>query len=376
MKVKIHFTGPLRYRLQALAEVSQSMIEVSGRRAVKGPKRRGWNWFVEVSTDAVRRQLITAFGMADVKQAREYLDVIEISSPACAQIEVTKLENEKFRGSWVVPKGHFNNECWQCTSAAKAASCTNPSGTAEAVPSPKTVLEISSKNNRRDVTVLYLHGGGYSFYPRSYAHFLALIALAANARMLALDYRLSPEHRFPAQLEDALTAYRWLLESGCSPEKLVVMGDSAGGNLALALLLAARESRIAMPALAIAMSPPTDFETEYPSLSTNKEFDWISLEMLEGWCGWFCDPAQRKDPLISPLWADLRGLPPIYIQAGRCEILYDGIRAFADRAREQGAEVTLESWEDMNHVFQMLGTEAPQSAEALRRIGEVIGRRV
>jgi epsilon-lactone hydrolase len=335
MNVQINFTGRPQYRLKAFAELSQSLIEVSARRMVKGPHRVGWNWFVELSTEALRRQLITAFGMPDVDKAREYLDVIEISSPAHSQVEVTKLMNEKVRGSWVVPK-----------------------------------------NAESEVTVFYLHGGGYSFYPRSYAHFTALIALAATARTFALDYRLSPEFRFPAQLEDAVSAYRWLLQTGCAAEKLVVIGDSAGGNLALGLLLAARESGIALPALAILISPPTDFENEHPSFRTNKEFDWITRDMLGGWCDWFCDAAQRRDPLISPLRADLRGLPPIYIQAGRCEILYDSIRAFAERAREQGADVTLESWEDMTHVFQMFGTEAPQSTEALRRIGEVIGSRL
>lgn len=334
MDVRIHFHGRLQYRLQALAELSRSVIEVWSRRAVKGPRRRGWNWFVEVSTEALKRQLITTFGMPGVERAREYLDVIDISSPALSQVERTKLVNEKVRGAWVTPK-----------------------------------------NAAPGVTVLYLHGGGYSFYPRSYAHFEALVALAAKARTFVLDYRLSPEHRFPAQLEDAMAAYRWLLTTSCSAKELVIIGDSAGGNLTLALLLAAREVGVALPALAVALSPPPDFESEYPSMSANEQFDWINGQMLRSWADWYCDAEQRRNPWISPLWADLRGLPPIYIQAGQCEILYDSIRAFADRAREQGTAVTLESWEDMNHVFQMFGMDAPQSSEALRRIGEVIGER-
>jgi acetyl esterase/lipase len=98
--------------------------------------------------------------------------------------------------------------------------------------------------------------------------------------------------------------------------------------------------------------------------------------MLTRWTDWFCDLAQRRDPLVVPLWADLRGLPPIYIQAGRCEILYDSVQAFADRARSQGANVVLESWEDMNHDFQIFGPDVPQSAEAFWRIREVIAHRV
>ena len=335
MAIHLKIAGPLPYRIKRAAELSQWTIETATHRVVKGPRRPGWNWFVEVTTHVLRRQLMTAFSMADVNQARNYLDAIEISSPASPQVEVTKYVNERFKGAWIVPV-----------------------------------------NADRGITVLYLHGGGYSFYPRSYKHFVALITVAAKARTFALDYRLSPEHRFPSQLEDAINAYRWMLASGCAPEEVVVIGDSAGANLALALVLTARESGIALPALVVAMSPPTDFESEYPSLSQNEEFDWISSQMLRPWCDWFCEPTQRRDPLISPMWADLRGLPPIYIQAGECEILFDSIRAFADRARQQGADVTLESWQDMNHVFQIFGMESPQSIEALRRMREMIESRV
>ena len=143
--------------------------------------------------------------------------------------------------------------------------------------------------------------------------------------------------------------------------------------MTLALLLAIRESKVPLPALAVALSPPTDSQTD--SIA-NWEFDWIEKRMLDQWADWFCDAAERRNPLVSPLWADLAGLPPIYIQAGRAEILYDSILAFADRARKQGADVVLETWEDMNHDFQMFGLESPQSAEALRRIGQVIEEKV
>jgi acetyl esterase/lipase len=219
---------------------------------------------------------------------------------------------------------------------------------------------------------LYFHGGGYSFYPHAYASFIAQITLAAKARTFALDYRLSPEHRFPAQLDDALNAYQWLLESGTDPDNLILAGDSAGGNLTLAVLLQARDLKLPLPALAIALSPPTDFDSEIVS----NDFDWIDKPAFLQWRYWFCDPAQCRNPLVSPLWADLRKLPPIYIQAGNTEILYDSIRAFADHGKNQGADVVLESWEDMNHDFQIFGHEAWQSADALRRIGEVIDARV
>ena len=331
MSAKIHFCGPARYRLRSIAELGASILEVSVRRMLKGPRRPGWNWFVEVATRIAKKQVKTAFEMRDVKEARRYLDSVVFISAALSEVTIRYAMHEKFSGSW-----------------------------------------FSCKNVESPVTVLYFHGGGYSFYPQAYTSFIAQITLAAKSTTFALDYRLSPEHRFPAQLDDALNVYEWLLGTGTDPDSLILAGDSAGGNLALALLLKARDSKLPLPALAIALSPPTNFDLEIVS----NEFDWIDKPALLQWRDWFCDPAQRRDPLVSPLWADLHNLPPIYIQAGSTEILYDSIRAFADHGKNQGADVVLESWEDMTHNFQIFGPEAPQSADALRRIGEVIDARV
>ena len=267
MNAHIHFKGPLRYRLRCAAELMQAVLEVSARRAVKGPRLPSWNWFVELATQMLKRQTLAAFRMGDVKEARRYLDSVVIGSPALSEVSITPVVQEQFRGSW-----------------------------------------FASKNIEPRVTVLYLHGGGYSFYPQAYANFIAMITLVAKSRTFALDYRLAPEHRFPAQLEDALNAYRWLLENGADPEGLILVGDSAGGNLALALLLGARESKLPLPALVVALSPPTDFEVD---LIDACGFDWIEKRMLEQWADWFCDGAERWHPLVSPVRADLRaGLPP------------------------------------------------------------------
>ena len=336
MVARIDFAGPIQYRVRSAAEIGESILKASARRIFKGPRQPGWSWLMELNTAVLKRLVTTAFRMGDVREARRYLDSVVISSPALSGVSITPVVQEKFRGSWFAQKN---------------------------TQTPAT-------------TVLYCHGGGYSFYPRAYANFIALITLAAKSRTFALDYRLSPEHRFPAQLEDALSAYRWLLETGIDPDHLVLAGDSAGGNLVLALLLAARDSRLPLPAVVIALSPPTDFETNHASIVRNQASDWIDKQMLDQWTSWFCDPSQGCQPLVSPLKADLRALSPIYIQAGRSEILFDSIQAFAERARSQGAEIVLESWADMNHVFQMFGPDVPQSAEALRRIGEVVATRV
>jgi monoterpene epsilon-lactone hydrolase len=335
MVARIQFAGPTQYRLLSALVIGQSIFRVSARRMLKGPRYPGWNWLVEVNTEILKRQVNTAFRMRDVREARRYLDSVVIRSPAMSAVNIVPVAREQFRGSW-----------------------------------------FAQKEAETRVTVLYFHGGGYSFYPQAYANFIALITLAAKSRTFALDYRLSPEHRFPAQLEDALNAYRWLLDTGIDPDNLIIAGDSAGGHLALTLLLAARDSNLPLPALTLALSPPTDLEGDHASLVHNQQFDWISRPMIEKWADWFCYSSERRNPLISPLWADLRGLPPIYLQAGRCEILHDSIQAFADRAKGQGADVVLETWKEMNHVFQMFGPDVPQSAEALRRIGEVVEARI
>ena len=324
----LHFTGPAQYRLRSVAEVNQSILEVTLRRALRGPQRPGWNWVVELGTQILRRRVATAFKMRDVHAARRYLDSVVLTLPALSEVTVAPAVDGKVRGKWFRPR-----------------------------------IEMGG------VTVLYIHGGGFSFYPRAYDNFIALIALATKSRMFVPEYRFSPEYRFPAQLEDALAAYRWLLQAGTDPDRLIVGGDSAGGNLTVALLVAARDSNLPLPSLAFALSPPTDFEiTEF----RNEECDWIDSRMLLKWADWYCDRAERRNSLVSPLHADLRGLPPIYLQAGRAEVLYDSIRHFADRARSQGANVVLEAWDDMNHDFQLFGPYAPQSTDALRCLGEVI----
>lgn len=338
--MKVQFSGSMRHRLMAIAGLGCSLTRAWLRRVLRGPRRPGWNWAMELGTEVFRAHLATALSMP-VEEARCFLDSLQIESPALSQVHVTPISEGAVTGSWFVPHDAHPN-----------------------------------------ITVLYLHGGGYSFYSKSQAGLIAMFTLAARSRTFAADYRLSPEHRFPAQLEDAVKAYQWLLDRGVDPRGLVIAGDSAGGNLAIALLLAARDRNLPLPRLAIAMSPPLDFSAADKPLASdstlirNEPFDWIQRDMLLKWADWFCSPSQHLNPLVSPMYADLRGLPPIYLQAGRAEILYDGIEAFANCAKQKGANLVLESWDDMNHNFQMFGNQVPQSAEALRRLGEVIHEHV
>ena len=332
MGMAFEFTGPMDCRWRSFTSAARTVFDVSARRLLRGPRRPAWGWELEVRTDVLRRQLRTAFGMRDINQARACLDSIVIRASALSRVRTARSREPDLQGCWCVPA-----------------------------------------NLVQERTVLYLHGGGYSFYPRAYAGVAAEIALAAKSRMFALDYRLAPEYPFPAQLQDALSAYRCLLQTGADPGSLVVAGDSAGGNLALALLLAARDARLPMPALAVLISPATDFRLDQ---LPPQDCDWIDPQMLARWADWYCGADQRCDPLVSPACADLRGLPPMYVQAGGSEILYPSIRAFVQRARRQSVDAILDTWEEMNHDFLIFGPDVPQSGDALRRLAAAIDLRL
>jgi len=335
MKGNLKFSGPVRYRFGSAAVLGKATAEVCLRRLLRRQHCPSWNLMAELSTEIAKRQLFAAFQMSDVNDARSYLDSITVDSGVISRVAISKVDEREVRGSWFVPKR------------------TNP-----------------------EVVILFLHGGGYSFYPRGfYDGLCAMLALSAKARVFALDYPLAPEHRFPAQLINAANAYEWLLATGIHPSHLVVAGDSAGGNLTLSLLLYIRDSKLPPPALAVCLSPATDFGTT--TLETaNAELDWITPQMALRWADWFCLPDERNNPLVSPVNADLRGLPPIYIQAGGGEILLASIQQLATEGKRQGADISLEVWADMNHDFQAFGYDVPQSAEALRRFGEVIAERL
>jgi monoterpene epsilon-lactone hydrolase len=221
--------------------------------------------------------------------------------------------------------------------------------------------------------VLYLHGGGYVIgSPRSHRHLAAAIAAAAGARALLLDYRLAPEHPFPAALEDATAAYRWLLEQGVAPGGIVIAGDSAGGGLTVATLLALREAKVPLPAAGVCISPWVDLTCGGASYRTKAASDPIVkqaavAEMARAYLGAATPPTT---PLASPLFADLRGLPPLLIHVGSEEVLLDDAVQLAERAKAAGVDATLEVYERMIHVwhwFLPMLDEAPAAVEAIGR---------
>jgi acetyl esterase/lipase len=225
-----------------------------------------------------------------------------------------------------------------------------------------------------DRVILYLHGGGYVMGSiGTHRAMVARIARASQAKALAIDYRLAPEHKFPAAVEDAVAAYRWLLSNGYKPGKIVIAGDSAGGGLTLSALLSIRDSKLPMPAGAVPISPWTDLEGTGASLKTRAAKDpMVGGDGLVGMAKQYLGDHDPRNPLASPLHADFRGLPPLLIQVGDAETLLDDATRVAERAKAAGVKVDLEVWDDMIHVWHVFAKILPEGQQAIDKIGQFV----
>ena len=216
--------------------------------------------------------------------------------------------------------------------------------------------------------LLYFHGGGYIHgSPISHRHLSARLALASRGRVLSIDYALAPEHPFPAAVHDGVKAYRWLLDHGHAP------GDSAGGGLTMATLLAVRDAGLAMPAAAVLLSPWTDLTCDAGSYRTQGHLDpMITQDGIKAIAARYLDGADPRDPLASPNFADLANLPPMLIQVGSDEVLLDDARNLERAAR---VDAELEIWDGMIHVWQMFYQMLPEGGEAIDRLGQYLASR-
>jgi epsilon-lactone hydrolase len=227
-----------------------------------------------------------------------------------------------------------------------------------------------------DKAILYFHGGGFRLGSvASHRDLNARIAEASGCRVLAINYRLAPEHRFPAALEDALTAYAWMRAQGLRPEDIVFAGDSAGGNLVLTTMLGLRNRCEPLPAAGVLMSPWTDLAATGDSYQSRANADPIHqrstiLALAKDYLG---EGGDSYHALASPLYADLSGLPPLLIQAGDRETVRDDATVLAEKAKAAGVEVELKVWDGMIHVFQMF-PEIPQAQEAIAAIAAFLRR--
>lgn len=221
-------------------------------------------------------------------------------------------------------------------------------------------------------TLLYFHGGGYVIgAPETHTGMVSYIADAMQATCWSMDYRLGPEHPFPAAIEDGVAAYRALLATGVAPEKVIIAGDSAGGGTAVATALKARDEGLAMPAGLALQSPWVNLVNEGWSYDHKANRDpMITKASIDRMAGLYLNGADARSPLASPVYADLAGLPPMLIQVGPDEVLMSDSIMLAERAGAANVEVTLEIWPEMFHVFQALYPFLKQSRDAIARIGE------
>lgn len=315
------------WTIRSFLTVFMAMIGTVCRRLVRGARRPGWTWKFEIATACAKAQLTQAAKYPNVVDQRRFLDVV---APVPSQARIEPVDAGGVPARWFVPH--------------------NESG---------------------EAIVYYLHGGGYVFHARSHDMLVAQVAHLTRSRTLALSYRLAPEHPYPAALEDAITGYRYLLGQGISPIRLAVAGDSAGGGLALALLLSLRDAKERLPALALLLSPWVDLECKGASVTANAPYDYLGQKLGLQWAKWYAGENDLRHPLISPVNARLDGLPPLYIQAGGAEILIDQIKAFEMQAKADGARVQLDVWEHMNHDFQAFDTATPENLQAFEKLGEV-----
>jgi acetyl esterase/lipase len=223
-------------------------------------------------------------------------------------------------------------------------------------------------------SVLYLHGGGYCLGSiDTHAPLCEGIAAASGARVLLLDYRLAPEHPFPAAIDDAVAAYRWLLSQGHGPETIAIAGDSAGGGLTPAVLCAIRDARVALPACGVCISPWTDLACTSESMERYEARDpMVKREPLRQMAALYLGDADPANPLASPLHADLAGLPPLLIQVASEESLLDDATGLAARAEAAGGSVTLRQWDDMLHVWHLFAPMLSEGRDGIAEVGAYI----
>ncbi len=283
-----------------------------------------WDANLEIGVRFWRRQFTRALTASDIGTGRLILDSLQTETPDIYAVDCHSETTPK--GAWYVPHRRAST-----------------------------------------ATILYLHGGGYSFHGAMSRRFAAMLAHHIAAPVFVPDYRFTPEHPHPAQAEDAMAAWSFIAAKEV-PERIVVIGDSAGGHMMLSLLLSLREAGQSQPALGIGLCPWTDIGDRGASLHGNDRYD-----MVQGWMalrfGEWLDPGTRygRDAL-SPISYNFNGLAPLYLQAGGREILCDMVREFARNQAQNGARVLLDVWPNMPHDFQLLDSMQRSAHEALTRI--------
>jgi len=315
--------GPLQ-AIAAGAIGLATFVSVPVRRVVRGPKRPSWSLRTELAATLMRRTMMTSkrLGLAWLRAVEEGGPM---RSPLLDQVRFTPVDAGGVPARWCEPKQD---------AAAR--------------------------------TLVYLHGGGYVMgSTHTHREAIGRLALGVGARVLGVDYRLSPEHRFPAAQDDCLAATRWLLGQGVDPAGVALAGDSAGGGLCLATLTGLRDAGDALPAAAFLISPWTAPLAEGGSMETNEPYDFGDRDLLVGWAEDHAPGGAARDSRVTVLDAKLEGLPPLLVQVGGAELLLDQDLAFVERARAAGVEVELEVFDALFHDFQLFASLLPEGARAM-----------
>lgn len=232
---------------------------------------------------------------------------------------------------------------------------------------------LTNDQTADDKIVLYLHGGGYEYCSaETHRPLAARIMKESGVKVLLPEYRLAPEHPFPAAIEDSLTIYHWLLNQGYKPSNIIFAGDSSGGGLSVATTLKLRNQNEPLPAAVICLSPWVDLTSSGESYFKNKELDpYLSVEGTRNAALMYAGGESLKNELISPVFADFKDFPPLFIQAGGIEILLSDAEKLANQAIRAGVNVNFKVWEGMWHVWQISGS-LPESKKAIQEIGTYI----
>ena len=328
---RIVHTGSFKHRLKSWQSLISISLGVWLRRLTGKPLVKSWSAEFEIGVLFWRNQFNTALAMPKISNGREYFDSLQTYTDEKFNAQRSAVAVDGVKGRWITPE--------------------------------KTT---------DDITILYLHGGGYIFAGGISDHFADTLACLLGRKVFSLDYRLTPEHSHPAQLDDAIAAFQYLMKQGVDPSRLVIMGDSAGGHLTLMLLLAIRDARLKQPALAIGLCPWTDIGNRGESLTSNDPYDLIQGYMVLKFGDWLKAKSNLSREALSPIYQDFKNCAPIYMQGGEREVLIDMIKDFAQKLERDQHDVTLDVWPDMVHDFQMHGTTIPESKQAFDRMNDAI----
>jgi len=233
---------------------------------------------------------------------------------------------------------------------------------------------IRPKKSDADKVLLFLHGGGYATGSiRTHRGLASQIAIHAGITALSIDYKLAPEHKFPTQIEQAVEAYRYLLDEGYEPQNIAIGGESAGGGLTSGTLLYLKDHDLPLPACAILMSPWLDLTASGRSQIHNKHKDpMVPHKGIPLWARNYAGEEELTHPYASPLFGDLQGLCPIYVQVGECEILLSDSTRYAEKAEKAGVDTTIEVWPNMFHAWQGFWMVIPEGKAAIEKLGEFL----